>query len=333
MSNFSFFIGSDISKAVIDISYYQSGKIIYLGQYANTIEGFKQLLKDLKGKTDAPVNEWFFCFENTGVYSKPLFEWLTSQQISCREENALKISKSLGLRRGKNDKVDSKDICLYAFEKRDSIQASKLPNFLITKLRKILSRRDFLVRQRQSLEISLKEQKGFINPDLFDELDQGNSILINEYNRQIKLLEIAIQTLIQSDVQTAENDKLARTVVGVGPVTSAYIIAITQNYTSFKDPRKFACYCGVAPFANRSGKRIGKTKVSHIANKKMKSILSMCVSAAMVHDPELSKYYNRKLKEGKEKGIVLNALKNKIIQRVFAVVKRKTPYVKIMNYA
>ena len=152
-------------------------------------------------------------------------------------------------------------------------------------------------------------------------------------NRQIKLLEIAIQTLIQSDVQTAENDKLARTVVGVGPVTSAYIIAITQNYTSFKDPRKFACYCGVAPFPNRSGKRIGKTKVSHIANKKMKSILSMCVSAAMVHDPELSKYYNRKLKEGKEKGIVLNALKNKIIQRVFAVVKRKTPYVKIMNYA
>ena len=333
MCNFSFFVGSDISKAVIDISFYQSGQAIYLGQYQNNIPGFKLLLKDLKSETDIPMDKWFFCFENTGVYSKPLFEWLASQEISCREENALKISKSLGLRRGKNDKIDSRDICVYAFEKRDSIQASKLPSFLIVKLRKLLSRRDFLVRQKQSLEISMKEQNGFIDPDLYDELEHGNTILMNEYSRQIKALEITIQSLIHSDEKTAQNDKLARTVIGVGPVTSAYIIAITQNYTSFTDPKKFACYCGVAPFANRSGKRIGKTKVSHLANKKMKSILSMCVSAAMVHDPELSKYYNRKLNEGKEKGVVLNAIKNKIIQRVFAVVKRKTPYVKIMNYA
>ena len=299
----------------------------------SNIPGFKLLLKDLKSETDIPMDKWFFCFENTGVYSKPLFEWLASQEISCREENALKISKSLGLRRGKNDKIDSRDICVYAFEKRDSIQASKLPSFLIVKLRKLLSRRDFLVRQKQSLEISMKEQNGFIDPDLYEELEHGNTILMNEYSRQIKALEITIQSLIHSDEKTAQNDKLARTVIGVGPVTSAYIIAITQNYTSFTDPKKFACYCGVAPFANRSGKRIGKTKVSHLANKKMKSILSMCVSAAMVHDPELSKYYNRKLNEGKEKGVVLNAIKNKIIQRVFAVVKRKTPYVKIMNYA
>jgi len=275
----------------------------------------------------------FFCFENTGVYSKPLFEWLASQQISCREENALKISKSLGLRRGKNDKVDSRDICVYAFEKRDSIEASTLPKLVIVKLRKLLSRRDFLVRQKQSLECSIKEQKGFIDPELYNELELGNTELLQEYNRQIKKVEISIQSLIQSDPLLARNDKLARSVIGIGPITSAYMIATTQNYTSFTDPRKFACYCGIAPFENRSGKRIGKTKVSHIANKKMKSILSMCVSSAMIHDPELSKYYNRKIKEGKETGVVLNAMKNKIIQRVFAVIKRQTPYVKLMSYA
>lgn len=333
MSNFSFFIGSDVSKAVVDVSFYQSGKAIYLGQYNNTDQGFESLLKDLNSITDIPLKEWFFCFENTGIYSKPLYEWLTCNEISCREENALKISRSLGLRRGKNDKIDSKDICTYAFEKRDSIQASKLPDFQISKLRKLLSQRDNCVRHKQALEVSVSEQKEFIDPDLFNELEQGISRIIHEYKRQIKTLDIGIQALINSDPKTAENDKLARTVIGVGPVTSAYIIAITQNYTCYTDPKKFACYCGVAPFANRSGKRIGKTKVSHIANKKMKSTLSMCVSSALIHDPELSKYYNRKLSEGKEKGIVLNAMKNKIIQRVFAVVKRKKPYIKLMNYA
>ena len=45
------------------------------------------------------------------------------------------------------------------------------------------------------------------------------------------------------------------------------------------------------------------------------------------------RYYNRKKEEGKESGVVLNAIKNKLIQRVFAVVKRGTPYVKLMTYA
>jgi len=332
MSKFSFFIGSDVSKEVLDISYYHSGQVIYLGQYKNSIAGFKKIVKDLKTKTDVTIDNWFFCFENTGGYSKPLFKWLDSQSISCREENALKISKSLGLRRGKNDKVDSRDICRYAYEKRDTIQASKLPSLLILKLRKLLSQRDLLVRQKQSLTISLKEQKDFMDSNLYNDLEPGNTRLLNEYDIQIKALEDVIQSLIHSDPETSENDKLARSVIGIGQITSAYILAITQNYTCFINPKKFACYCGVAPFQNRSGKRVGKTKVSHIANKKMKSILSMCVSAAMVHDPHLSMYYNRKLAEGKEKGVVLNAMKNKIIKRVFAVVKRKSPYQKL-SYA
>ena len=51
------------------------------------------------------------------------------------------------------------------------------------------------------------------------------------------------------------------------------------------------------------------------------------------NDQEISKYYARKKEEGKKSGVVFNAIKNKLIQRVFAVVKRGTPYVKIMTYA
>ena len=245
----------------------------------------------------------------------------------------MKISRSLGLRRGKDDKVDSKDICQYAYEKRDSIIPFKLPSALIIRLRKLLARRDFLVRQRQALKVSLKEQKGFINEDIFNELSVGNDTLIEAFDKQIKGLEVSIKKLIESDAQTAGNDKLAQSVVGIGPVTSAYMIAVTDNFTTFIDPRKFACYCGVAPFPNRSGTRRGNTRVSHIANKKMKSLFSNCTMSAINHDPEISKYYKRKTSEGKKTGVVLNAVKNKIIQRVFSVIKRQTPYVKLMSYA
>jgi len=333
MQNYSFFIGSDISKRVIDVSYHQNGKAQYLGQYPNNTKGFIALFKKLSKITQFSFDHWFVCFENTGIYSKPFFEWLHSMNIPFREENALKISRSLGFRRGKDDKIDSMDICQYAFEKRDSILPSKMPSALIVKLKKYLARRDFLVKQRQSLKTSLKEQKGFIDDDIFQALSIGNDKLIKTFNESIKEIEQLIDTLIESDNDISTNQKLVQSVIGIGKITSAYLIAVTENFTSFSDPRKFACYCGVAPFPNRSGIKSGSNKVSHIANKKMKSLFSNCTMSAINHDPEIAKYYNRKINDGKRNGIVINAIKNKLIQRVFAVIKRQTPYVKIMTYA
>lgn len=332
MQNYSFFIGSDISKNVIDVSYHQDGKANYLGQYSNNTKGFNSMFKKLSKITQLKIDLWFVCFENTGIYSKPFFEWLHSMKIPFREENALKISRSLGFRRGKDDKIDSMDICQYAFEKRDSILPSKMPSALIVKLKKYLARRDFLVKQRQSLKTSLKEQKGFIDDDIFQELKIGNDKLIKTFNDSIKEIEELINATIETEKTIAKNQKLAQSVIGIGKITAAYLIAVTDNFNSFSDPRKFACYCGVAPFPNRSGTKTGSNKVSHIANKRMKSLFSNCAMSAINHDPGINLYYNRKKNDGKRNGIVLNAIKNKLIQRVFAVIKRQTPYVKIMTY-
>ena len=58
----------------------------------------------------------------------------------------------------------------------------------------------------------------------------------------------------------------------------------------------------------------------------MKSLLSNSMATAILHDPDIAKYYKRKIEEGKKPGVVVNAVKNKIVHRVFAVIKRKTPY-------
>jgi transposase len=113
---YALFIGCDISKRHFDVSYYD-GEPLYLGQFSNDADGFRTMVRQLTKKTDQPREKWFICFENTGTYSKALGEWLASQQIAFKEVNALLISKSLGIRRGKNDRSDSRDLCRYAFEK------------------------------------------------------------------------------------------------------------------------------------------------------------------------------------------------------------------------
>ena len=51
-----------------------------------------------------------------------------------------------------------------------------------------------------------------------------------------------------------------------------------------------------------------------------------------IHNPQLKEYFGRKTAQGKEFGVVLNAIKYKLIQRMFAVVKRGTPFVQLQTY-
>ena len=328
-----FYVGADMSKHYFDVSYISQGRPIYLGRFDNSDPGYKICIKQLGVVAGISPEQWFICFENTGVYSKGFLYWLLSKHIPCREECALKICKSLGIRRGKNDEIDSKDIARYCFEKRDTIQRSELTSPTIKNLKRLLSRRDFLVKRKVSFKNSLVDQKSVTDELIYEMFELDNKKIIAELNTQIKKLNKVIEQLILSDESTKKNYELAKSVKGIGPVISAYMVAFTENFTCFENARKFACFSGVAPFPNQSGTKIGKTQVSHMANKKIKSLLSNGVNAAIMYDKEIGMYYQRKIAEGKEKGVVFNAIKNKLIQRVFAVIKRQSPYVCLHNYA
>jgi len=154
-----FFVGIDVSKNTFDVAYHNGADAVYLNQFENNETGYQAMLQQLKQVTKRRTSSWFFCFENTGVYSKVLFDFLSANNYACREENPVQINQSLDIKRGKDDKADAKDICQYAFEKRDSIEASKPLCKQLTNLRKTLSYRDLLVRKRVAIEVALKDQK------------------------------------------------------------------------------------------------------------------------------------------------------------------------------
>ena len=61
----------------------------------------------------------------------------------------------------------------------------------------------------------------------------------------------------------------------------------------------------------------------------MKAILTKGAITAIQYDPQLKAYYNRKVKEGKHRMSVINAVANKLVLRIFAVAKRNDPFVKL----
>ena len=84
------------------------------------------------------------------------------------------------------------------------------------------------------------------------------------------------------------NYNLLLSIPGVGQQTAQYVILYSRNFERIRDPRKFACYSGVVPFAHQSGSSINRPpRVSYYSNKRMKSLLNFAAMGAVKADPEL----------------------------------------------
>jgi len=143
-----------------------------------------------------------------------------------------------------------------------------------------------------------------------------------------------MKELIKANEQLSNQYELITSVPGVGPQTAMYMIAVTKGFKSFENWRKMACYAGVAPFEYSSGSSIKcRTKVNHLADKKMKALLNLCALNAKKFDKQMAVYYENKVAEGKSKMLVINNVRCKLLARIFSVVKRGTPFVDTFKFA
>ena len=132
---------------------------------------------------------------------------------------------------------------------------------------------------------------------------------------------------MKDDEDLHKQYKLAISVKCVGFVAASYLLVYTHGFTRFDTAKQLASYAGIAPFEYSSGTSIrGRTKVHPMANKKLKTILHMCAVSSVRHNPEMKAYFERKVDEGKNKMLVLNAVRNKIVGRVFSCVKKERMY-------
>jgi transposase len=324
--HYTAFIGIDVSKLTFDAFIHAKN----LKQpFANNAKGFALLLRWLQANLNAEeLKGALICFEHTGIYSLNLSLFLQSKNLVFVIVPALDIKRSLGTTRGKSDELDARRIAAYACLKKDQLRPSQLPGESIQRLQPLLSLRDQLVTQRASHRATCKERTS-----VFAKKDHKNLFLvyaqiIRDLSAQIKKLEAAIAEIIREDQAVKDTFDLVTGIKGIGPLTAGYLIVYTHNFTRFESWRKFACYCGIAPFPHSSGTSLkGKTRVSHLANKHIKSLLFLCANNAVKTDTELRAYYQKRTQEGKSKMSTLNIIKNKLIARAFAVVKRQTPFV------
>ena len=325
------YIGIDISKSLLDVSVVCSLDTngIHYHQFSNNSKGFIQLMKWLNQQSEGvDLEDWRVCMENTGIYSLELNCFLHEKSIWQSMENALQIKRSMGVTRGKTDKADSKTIALYALRFIDKLKPYILPGETLLRLRALFAQRERLVSMHSQLLVGNQSMKGY-SKELVKDIQSQNENLLKILAEQIKSVDKSLKECLQEDEDLQRKAKLIQSVPGVGQQTAAYLLIVSQGMRSFVTPREFACYSGCAPFDYKSGTSVrGKTKVHFIANRKMKVLLHMAAMNAITFNEELKTYYRRKVAEGKNPMSVLNAVRFKLICRIFSVIKRNKEYQK-----
>ncbi|MFN2438422.1 MAG: transposase [Chitinophagaceae bacterium] len=200
---------------------------------------------------------------------------------------------------------------------------------VLEKVKHLATLRERMVITQKRLLTPIDELRDGGQGKMADLLYKSIKKSIKAIDADLKNIEAKIMACLKEDASLHHLFSLITSVVGIGFVTGVNLIIHTHGFNIMCDSRKLACYCGVAPFPYQSGVSIkGKTKISHMANKKLKTNLHLAALTAIKYDPELKAYYERKVLDGKPKMSVLNAVRFKLLARVVSVVKKDREYVK-----
>jgi transposase len=328
-----YFLGIDISKKKIDAALTIDGKNFHEVIVENQLKSIQEFFKQLKSQISS-LDKLIICMEHTGIYGQHLLDVAVDKHLHICVEPGIQIKQSQGMTRGKNDKVDAKRIAVYAFKNRESLSFWTPQRECVQELKALLVNRERLVRAKVALEVPIKESGDFIHASIRKRMISFNKGSIKALEKDIEKIEQAIQKLVKADTQLSEKCDLATSVPGIGKIVAWNMLVSSGEFNKISEAKKFACYAGVAPFQHQSGSSIrGKTRVSKMANMTLKRLLHLAALTAIQHNQELKAFYQRKVEAGKNKMSVVNAVRNKLISRVYACINQQRPYQKNYQYA
>lgn len=325
-------LGIDVSKLTFDVALIVVVKgqkqPIVISKFNNDtvgLENFKVWLDEHQVSFD--VNS-LLVIENTGIYHRLIWNFCSTHLLPIFIGNAADLKWSFGIARGKNDKVDSMRLCDYAYKNYDDVKPTTGLNKVLITLKDLLSNRSKLLKLKNAIKQTLNELKVSNDKTTQSLMEKLNKAALDGLKKSIKQIDAELLKIVKQDESILTNYNLMLSVPGIGKITATFIICCTNNFAIKVTGKQLANYAGVVPFENTSGTSVkGRSRVHFMANKELKSLLTMGALSAIQVYPEFTDYYERKMKEGKKHLQVLNAIKNKMLLRVASVVNQQKDYV------
>jgi transposase len=302
------FVGIDVSKKTLDVACWNSKQY---RQFGNDPKGIRDLIEWMRTfPTELVV------LEATGGLELPLVAELAYSKMSVAIVNPRRIrefARSIG-QLAKTDKLDARVIAHFGAATHP--EARQLPTEDEERLAALITRR------RQIIEM-LTAEKNRLHSARFSMKERVETHL-SWLECELHDLDIEITKFIHQSPIWKEKDKLLRSVPGVGPVTSATILAMLPELGTL-NRQKIAALVGVAPVNKDSGKRQKKRRVFG-GRANVRSVLYMAALSASKHNPRIKAFYDHLIKMGKEKKVALTACMRKLLVVLNAILRQNRTF-------
>jgi transposase len=185
------FIGIDFSKSTFDVTLLEEigQKSFVQEEFENEPKGYKNFLRWLVKQSKIKREDWLFCGEHTGLYSRGLSEFLAKKKLFMWLENPLQIKCSWGIKRAKTDKIDSLEIARYAIRFQDKAIAYMPVDKETDSLKLLFSYRERLIKTKVAMQISAKEIRRVISRD------ETSRYIFEDSNREIARIKKKMETI------------------------------------------------------------------------------------------------------------------------------------------
>ncbi|HAI74072.1 MAG TPA: IS110 family transposase [Candidatus Moranbacteria bacterium] len=307
-------IGIDVSSKKLNL-HFLGTKFDF--EISNTHESVRDFLKQEK----LSVENCIFGAESTGRYHLICQEVLVTKGFEFRLINPILTGKkiSTSIRKKKTDKNDAKLIARIISQGEGRIVT--LSQLDVTR-RTLLRTRRGVVNQRTAVKIIFKELK------MMNANSQIN-MAMKSLEKLIKHMDTCVENIeeLALDKNDATKDeKLIQSFPGFGARLSAIVSVETRDFSRFPTATQYKAYVGIDPKVMQSGESLRMGRITKRGNAHLRTAFYLAAQVARCHDPELKEFYLKKKAEGKMTRVAIIAVARKLCERVFAVVKRGTPY-------
>lgn len=310
MSEFTSFVGIDVSKDALDVWVLPEGQ---QWQVANDQAGCAQMVERLK-----PLGETVLVvMEATNVFWRMAAAALAGAGLACAVVNPRQVhdfGKAMG-RLAKTDALDAEVLALFAQRIQPPVRA--LPSAQCQVAAELLSRRAQLMGMRVA-------EKNRLATASAKKVRKDIEATIAFLEKRLGALDQEIDTWLQSTPIDQSRVNLLKSFTGIGQNTARSLLITIPELGSLSG-KQIGALAGLAPFANDSGNKRGERHISG-GRSAVRAALYMPAISAIQHNPVIRALYQRLVQAGKHHYVAITACMRKMLVILNAMLKSNQPW-------
>lgn len=310
-------LGIDLAKQTFDATLITTSGAQHYRTFANTPAGFTQLQDWL---TQASVTQVHACMEATNISWEALATWLHAHGHTVSVVNPARINgfAQATMQRNTTDKRDSAIIAAFcATHHPDAWQPLTDAH---RRLRALVRHRDDLLQTRVQQQQRLQ--------DTTDEVVRASlQTVLDALSTQLQAVERTINDHLAAHADLRANVQLLTTIVGIGAVTAAKLLAEFAAMDTYESAKAAAADAGLTPSHYESGTSVRRRpRLSKLGKPNLRAALYWPAITAMRCCPACQAFADRLAARGKPKKVIISAMMRKLVHSVYGVLKHRTPY-------